>query len=99
MPDERLHLPVLGDTATSGIEADELLAGARPQAIYAHVPFCRHKCHYCDFYSIVDRRDRSGDFTVRFEEEARTVGERIDRRCGKSCGSGGLMIVDDPLGL
>src|SRR5881394_1506734 len=21
---------------------------------YLHVPFCFHKCHYCDFYSIVD---------------------------------------------
>jgi len=24
------------------------------EAVYLHVPFCRHKCHYCDFYSIVD---------------------------------------------
>src|SRR5687768_13027157 len=21
-------------------------------ALYIHVPFCFHKCHYCDFYSI-----------------------------------------------
>jgi oxygen-independent coproporphyrinogen-3 oxidase len=24
------------------------------QALYFHIPFCFHKCHYCDFYSIVD---------------------------------------------
>ncbi|MCC5830334.1 MAG: radical SAM family heme chaperone HemW [Phycisphaeraceae bacterium] len=24
-------------------------------ALYIHLPFCFHKCHYCDFYSIVDR--------------------------------------------
>ncbi len=89
MPDEPHHLTVLGESATSGIDADELLAGARPQAIYAHVPFCRHKCHYCDFYSIVDRRDRSGDFTVRFEDEARTVGERIDRSAIRTIFVGG----------
>src|SRR3954471_16933805 len=25
---------------------------ARAEALYVHVPFCFHKCHYCDFYSI-----------------------------------------------
>ncbi len=23
--------------------------------LYLHIPFCFHKCHYCDFYSIVDQ--------------------------------------------
>lgn len=27
-----------------------------------HVPFCFHKCHYCDFYSFVDSRDRQSEF-------------------------------------
>ena len=30
--------------------------------LYVHIPFCFHKCHYCDFYSITrqtpDRMDR-----------------------------------------
>ena len=26
------------------------------------MPFCFHKCHYCDFYSIVDQQDRMGAF-------------------------------------
>ncbi|NJL31089.1 MAG: radical SAM family heme chaperone HemW [Phycisphaerales bacterium] len=26
----------------------------RINAVYVHIPFCFHKCHYCDFYSIVD---------------------------------------------
>jgi oxygen-independent coproporphyrinogen-3 oxidase len=25
---------------------------ARPTALYIHVPFCRQKCDYCDFYSL-----------------------------------------------
>lgn len=55
-----------------------LLEGAAPDAIYAHVPFCRHKCHYCDFYSLVDRRDRFDDFVSRFEREVDAVRGRID---------------------
>lgn len=39
------------------------------QSLYIHVPFCFHKCHYCDFYSIVDTRDRQADFTKRLCRE------------------------------
>ncbi len=28
--------------------------GSTPLAIYIHIPFCRHKCVYCDFYSVTD---------------------------------------------
>jgi len=30
-------------------------------ALYMHVPFCFHKCHYCDFYSIADHGLAEGD--------------------------------------
>ncbi len=39
------------------------------QVLYIHVPFCFHKCHYCDFYSIVDTRDRQEPFTDRLIAE------------------------------
>lgn len=36
-------------------------------ALYMHVPFCFHKCHYCDFYSVVHPpsggQDRQEAFT------------------------------------
>jgi oxygen-independent coproporphyrinogen-3 oxidase len=40
-------------------------------SVYMHVPFCVHKCHYCDFYSIVDSRDRQAAFTARLIRELR----------------------------
>jgi oxygen-independent coproporphyrinogen III oxidase len=42
--------------------------------LYLHVPFCFHKCHYCDFYSIVDSRDRQEQFARRLAEEINSVG-------------------------
>ncbi|MBQ4641572.1 MAG: radical SAM family heme chaperone HemW [Oscillospiraceae bacterium] len=29
-----------------------------PLGIYIHVPFCRSKCQYCDFYSVTEKNDR-----------------------------------------
>jgi oxygen-independent coproporphyrinogen-3 oxidase len=50
------------------------LEGAPPgqcpvRSLYIHVPFCFHKCHYCDFYSLVDTRDRQGPFVDRLSRE------------------------------
>src|SRR5262245_54910122 len=28
------------------------LPGLQVPGLYVHIPFCFHKCHYCDFYSI-----------------------------------------------
>lgn len=38
-------------------------------SLYIHIPFCFHKCHYCDFYSLVDTRDRQSAFVARLERE------------------------------
>lgn len=42
------------------------------EGLYVHVPFCFHKCHYCDFYSITrqtpERMDRFVDLVL-FEAE------------------------------
>lgn len=46
---------------------------------YLHVPFCRHKCHYCDFYSFVDHDDRHGAFVRRLGEEIEIVASRWTR--------------------
>jgi oxygen-independent coproporphyrinogen-3 oxidase len=67
-------IPVLGQRRVSaGVAlraAPPPRDGGRPvRSLYIHVPFCFHKCHYCDFYSIVDTRDRQDVFVARLERE------------------------------
>lgn len=72
-------LPQLGQSSSPGPEspAREILAATPTpdsspspvRSLYIHVPFCFHKCHYCDFYSIVDTQDRQGAFVERLSAE------------------------------
>lgn len=47
--------------------------GTKIDSLYLHIPFCFHKCHYCDFYSIVpsqvDTQQRYEQFTLRLIAE------------------------------
>lgn len=49
--------------------AANMKSGQLARSLYIHIPFCSHKCHYCDFYSFVDTRDRQGVFAARLERE------------------------------
>ena len=55
--------------------------GPGPHGLYVHVPFCVHKCHYCDFYSLVETGpdSRRPAFTDRLIEEIRAAAPRIQR--------------------
>ena len=47
------------------------LPAATPAGLYVHVPFCFHKCHYCDFYSITRQTpERMGRFVDSVLREA-----------------------------
>lgn len=46
-----------------------------PRSLYIHIPFCFHKCHYCDFYSFVDTRDQQPAFTDRLCRELASLGK------------------------
>lgn len=48
-------------------------------SLYIHIPFCNHKCHYCDFYSLVDLQDRQDQFTNRLINELAAVAPYADQ--------------------
>ncbi|MEM8739383.1 MAG: radical SAM family heme chaperone HemW [Planctomycetota bacterium] len=52
------------------------------RALYLHLPFCFHKCHYCDFYSVVERgdTDRQDAFTDALIAELTDWSRRITLR-------------------
>jgi oxygen-independent coproporphyrinogen-3 oxidase len=66
-----LHDPWVGSVAERG-----------SRSVYLHIPFCFHKCHYCDFFSVVDNpeKDRQGDFLQALIREMRAVEARWQPR-------------------
>jgi oxygen-independent coproporphyrinogen-3 oxidase len=70
---------VIAGTTDLPDQAGRALETAVIEGAYLHVPFCFHKCHYCDFYSIVDNQDRQEAFTNRLIDEMRLVAPRITR--------------------
>ena len=54
-----------------------------PLGLYIHIPFCRQKCAYCDFYSLPRSEEKMDAYTAallrHIEEVApRTAAHRVD---------------------
>ncbi|MGV3486248.1 MAG: radical SAM family heme chaperone HemW [Planctomycetaceae bacterium] len=45
-----------------------------PRSAYLHVPFCRHRCGYCNFSVIAGRDDLAEDYLRAIESELSTLG-------------------------
>jgi oxygen-independent coproporphyrinogen-3 oxidase len=83
--DVRIHGSAAGEAGRSdaGPEAVRLAQVLPPgrhaaRGLYVHVPFCFHKCHYCDFYSFVDREGRTGDYLARLARDVTWTLARVD---------------------
>jgi oxygen-independent coproporphyrinogen III oxidase len=56
-------------TAAGPLSTIDPGTGSPVRSLYIHIPFCFHKCHYCDFYSLADTRDRQPIFADRLTRE------------------------------
>ena len=46
---------------------------SNPRAAYVHVPFCRHRCGYCNFTLVAGRDDLVDDYLRAIELELRAL--------------------------
>ena len=72
-PSVSLPTSVASDLTRTAALALETGGRAAVRSLYIHVPFCTHKCHYCDFYSFVDTRDQQPAFAERLCAELRAL--------------------------
>jgi oxygen-independent coproporphyrinogen-3 oxidase len=59
---------------------------ALPRAAYVHVPFCRHRCGYCDFSLVAGRDDLIADYLAAIEREmTRLESPSLELSSTKAC--------------
>ncbi len=62
----------------SVLTAETWVNGAsRVTGAYIHVPFCFHKCHYCDFFSVSGKEEQHRTFVRRLTKELEFVGPKM----------------------
>lgn len=68
-----MNQPSLSITANVGLalraDANAIERRPAPRAAYVHVPFCRHRCGYCNFTVLAGRDDRIAAYLQALERE------------------------------
>src|SRR5574342_11448 len=55
-----------------------------PYSLYLHIPFCTHRCAYCDFNTYAGQEDLIPAYVEALCKEIRYVGHRAERRSERS---------------
>jgi len=64
--------------------------------VYVHVPFCRTRCRYCDFYRVGENRGRMDRFVAALEREIEDWTELAGRRVETIFFGGGTPSLLEP---
>jgi len=64
--------------------------------LYLHVPFCRTRCRYCDFYRVGENRERMTRFVAALGREIEAWGELHGRRVDSIFLGGGTPSLLEP---
>lgn len=75
------------------------LALETPRAVYVHVPFCAHKCGYCDFASLAGSDHLADRYLIALEREMAAAVERSPREVDTVFVGGGTPTRLDAPGL
>src|SRR5262245_30706785 len=61
----------MGETVMAEVAGGGDLKIAVPRAAYVHIPFCRHRCGYCNFTLVANRNDLVDDYLRSIDTELR----------------------------
>ncbi|MBI5815222.1 MAG: radical SAM family heme chaperone HemW [Nitrospinae bacterium] len=68
-----------------------------PLGLYIHIPFCRHKCFYCDFHSVPGKDELIGGYiTAVIKEIQSRASMAINRKIGSIFFGGGTPSLLSP---
>src|SRR5262249_34975380 len=77
----RSHLSQLRRRARRAAEAGDAMTG-EVRHLYVHLPFCAHRCGYCDFVTVVGRGDEHSAYVAallqEFALERAALADRLD---------------------
>ena len=72
-------------------------SASKVKSVYIHVPFCEHKCHYCDFYSISQSDDQYAPFIEQLKLEIQYLSSQFSSIQTIFIGGGTPTIFEESL--
>jgi oxygen-independent coproporphyrinogen-3 oxidase len=88
------HVPELQRRADAAAAEEDPITGVGH--LYVHLPFCAHRCGYCDFVTAVGRRDQHGAYVDALLAELELEGDVLAPRIETIFLGGGTPTFTEP---